>query len=139
MSRRHRRDRQRDEYGQSWEMAAALWDGPRTIDEIVDHFRSYVRFLGLFSVTERLERHDRARAVRMVAFVRETLEDLSVAGLCVKAALRADRTGAQGGEHGTLGTARNRCVAAEERIALTSGNGARNTDNTWKRCQQSIS
>ena len=29
MSRRHRRDRPREEYGQSWEMAAALWDGPR--------------------------------------------------------------------------------------------------------------
>jgi Co/Zn/Cd efflux system component len=81
MSRRHRHDRQRDEYGQRWEMAAALWDGPRTLDEIVEHFRSYVRFLGLFSVTERLERHD--RAVRMVAFVTETLEDLIERGWVV--------------------------------------------------------
>jgi len=81
MSRRHRRDHQRDEHGQTWEIAAALWDGPRTLDEIVEHFRSYVRFLGLFSITERLERHDRAE--RMVAFVTETLEDLIERGWVV--------------------------------------------------------
>jgi cation diffusion facilitator family transporter len=81
MSRRHRRDRPHEEYGQSWEIAAALWDGPRTRDEIVDHFRSYVRFLGLFSVTERLERHDRSE--RMVAFVKETLENLIERGWVV--------------------------------------------------------
>ena len=81
MSRRHRRDRPHEEYGQSWEIAAALWDGPRTRNEIVDHFRSYVRFLGLFSVTERLERHDRSE--RMVAFVQETLENLIERGWVV--------------------------------------------------------
>jgi Co/Zn/Cd efflux system component len=82
MSRHHRRDRPREEYGQSWEMAAALWNGPRTLDEIVDHFRSYVRFLGLFSVTERLERHDRSE--RMMAFVKETLENLIERGWVVR-------------------------------------------------------
>jgi hypothetical protein len=82
MSRRHRRDHQRDEHGQSWEIAAALWDGPRTRNEIADHFRSYVRFLGLFSVTERLERHDRSE--RMVAFVTETLESLIERGWVVR-------------------------------------------------------
>jgi cation diffusion facilitator family transporter len=81
MPRHHRRDRQRDEYGQSWEIATALWDGPRTMDEIVEHFRSYVRFLGLFSVIERLERRD--RAARMVAFVRETLDEMMARGWIV--------------------------------------------------------
>ena len=46
------------------------------MNEIVDHFRSYVRFLGLFSVSERLERQDRSD--RMGAFVMETLEEQSI-------------------------------------------------------------
>jgi Co/Zn/Cd efflux system component len=81
MSRHHRRDRPDEEHGQRWEIAAALWDGPRTMDEIVDHFRSYVRFLGLFSVSERLERQNRSD--RMGAFVVETLEDLIERGWVV--------------------------------------------------------
>ena len=48
--------RQPGEYGQSWEVAACLWDGPRTPDGIADHFRSYLRWMGLFSITERFER-----------------------------------------------------------------------------------
>jgi len=37
MAWHRRRDRQREECGQSWEIAAALWDGPRTTAEIADH------------------------------------------------------------------------------------------------------
>ena len=43
--------RQPGEYGQSWEVAACLWDGPRTPDGIADHFRSYLRWMELFSIT----------------------------------------------------------------------------------------
>ena len=54
--------REREEYGKSWEIAAALWDGPRTIGEIVDHFHGYARLLGFFTVTARMEqRHDEMR------------------------------------------------------------------------------
>jgi len=64
--------RQYREYGQSWEVAAALWDGPKTLSEIVNHFHSYIRLLGFFSITERMERrHD-----RMKKRIEETLEEL---------------------------------------------------------------
>ena len=69
-------ERQYREYGQSWEIAAALWDGPRTLSEIVDHFHGYARLLGLFSVTKRMEqRHE-----RMAKRIRETLEELTERG-----------------------------------------------------------
>jgi len=69
-------ERQHGEYGQSWEVAAALWDGPRTLPEIVDHFHGYARLLGLFSMTKRLEqRHE-----RMAKRIRETLEKLTERG-----------------------------------------------------------
>jgi len=73
-------ERQYNEYGQSWEVAAALWDGPRTLDEIADHFHSYARLLGFFSITKRLERrHD-----RMTKRIRETLEELIERGWVVR-------------------------------------------------------
>ena len=53
------------EWGQSWEIAAALWDGPRTLAEIVDHFHSYVRLVGLFRVTRRMERRHEKMAGRI--------------------------------------------------------------------------
>jgi len=62
------------EYGQSWEIAAALWDGPRTLPEIVDHFHSYIRLLGLFSVTGRMERRHRQMARRIEEAVEELIE-----------------------------------------------------------------
>ena len=74
MARHRRRDHQREEYGQSWEIAAALWDGPRTTAEIADHFHSYLRLMGLFTVAARMERDD--KEARMQSFVQETLEDL---------------------------------------------------------------
>jgi hypothetical protein len=60
------------EYGQSWEIAAALWDGPRALPEIVDHFTSYMRLLGFFRITQRMERRHRKMAQR----VEESLEAL---------------------------------------------------------------
>lgn len=53
---RERRLHGKREYGQSWEIAASLWGGPRTAEEIVEHFRSYLRFMGFFAISERLER-----------------------------------------------------------------------------------
>jgi hypothetical protein len=82
MPRRHGRDRQRDEHGQSWEVAAALWDGPKTTSEIADHFRGYLRVMGLFTVAARMERGD--RSARMRVFVEETLGDLVQRGWVVR-------------------------------------------------------
>jgi hypothetical protein len=53
VSEQNANERELKEYGQSWEIAAALWDGPKTLPEIVDHFYSYIRMLGLFRVTRR--------------------------------------------------------------------------------------
>ena len=82
MSRRHGRDRQREEHGQSWEVAAALWDEPKTASEIADHLRGYLRVMGLFTVAARMERGD--RSARMRAFVEETLGDLVQRGWVVR-------------------------------------------------------
>ena len=72
--------RQQKEYGQSWEIAAALWDGPRTLPEIVDHFHSYIRLLGFFSVTGRMER----RHQRMAERIEEAVEQLIERGWVVR-------------------------------------------------------
>jgi 2-polyprenyl-3-methyl-5-hydroxy-6-metoxy-1,4-benzoquinol methylase/Co/Zn/Cd efflux system component len=63
VSRDDSRDRRHREYVQSCRVAAALRDGPRTLDEISDHFHSYLRVLGLFRKTERLAR-DQTVSVR---------------------------------------------------------------------------
>ena len=56
-----RRRSHRDDYGQRWEIAAFLADGPRTIDEIGNHYQSYLRFMGLFNVAVRLEGVEKKR------------------------------------------------------------------------------
>jgi len=61
-----------NEYGQSWEIAAALWDGPKTLPQIVDHFYSYIRLLGLYRVTKRMER----RHAKMAQRIEEAVEAL---------------------------------------------------------------
>ena len=53
------------EYGQSWEIAAALWDGPKTIAEIVEHFHSYIRLLGFLNITGRMARRHGMMAERI--------------------------------------------------------------------------
>ena len=80
MSEQGSSKRQQKEYGQSWEIAAALWDGPKTLPKIVDHFYSYVRLLGFFSVTGRMER----RHERMAKRIEETLEELIERGWVVR-------------------------------------------------------
>jgi len=71
--------RQYREYGQSWEIAAALWDGPRALAEIVDHFYGYARLLGFFRITKRMERrHD-----RMKTRIEEALDELAERGWVV--------------------------------------------------------
>jgi len=64
------------EWGQSWEIAAALWDGPRTLPEIVDHFYSYSRLLGLFRITRRMEK----RHGKMAERIEENVDALIVRG-----------------------------------------------------------
>ena len=82
MPQQHEREHRRGEYGESEEVAAYMLDGPRTPDEIADHFRSYIRWLGLFNVTERLERADKRE--RLMNNVQETLDDLLARGWAVR-------------------------------------------------------
>ena len=63
-------------------VAAYLLDNPRTPAEIADHFRSYIRWLGLFNVTERLERADKRE--RLMSNAQETLDDLVARGWAVR-------------------------------------------------------
>ena len=80
MARDESRDRRHKEYAQSWEIAAALWDGPRTPSEIVDSFQSYIRLLGFFNVTGRMER----RHERMAKRIKAALENLITRGWVVR-------------------------------------------------------
>jgi len=65
MSEGKLRKQQFKEYGQSWEIAAALLDGPRTLAEIVDHFYSYARLIGFFGATKRMKRRHERMAKRI--------------------------------------------------------------------------
>lgn len=60
-----------DERGHRWAMAATLWDGAKTVEEIITYFHSYFRFLGLFHVAVHHEQKNLT-----VPFVKETLADL---------------------------------------------------------------
>ena len=74
MSEQGSSKREQKEYGQSWEIAAALWDGPRTLPEVVEHFYSYARLLGFFSVTGRMERRHQGMAKRIEESVEQLIE-----------------------------------------------------------------
>jgi cation diffusion facilitator family transporter len=78
----HSRHRSRREYRESEEVATYMLDGPKTPDEIADHLRSYIRRLGLFNVTERLDRADKRE--RLMRKVQETLDDLLAQGWAVR-------------------------------------------------------
>jgi Co/Zn/Cd efflux system component len=80
VSEQNANERELKEYGQSWEIAAALWDGPKTLPEIVDHFYSYIRMLGLFRVTRRMER----RHGKMAQRIEEALKALEERGWVVR-------------------------------------------------------
>jgi hypothetical protein len=80
--RRDREWRQHEDRGQSWEVAAYLLDSPRTKEEIAEHFRSYLRWLGFFNVTTRLGRADKHQ--RLMDSVQETLDDLLTRGWAVR-------------------------------------------------------
>ena len=85
MPHHHRHDHaheHHEDYGQAWEVAACLQDGPRTPDEIADHFHSYLRWMGLFAITQRFERPD--KDLRMAAFVQETLDEMLDRGWVVR-------------------------------------------------------
>ncbi len=55
-----------------------MLDSPRTKEEIAEHFRSYLRWLGFFDVTTRLGRADKHQ--RLMDSVQETLDDLLTRG-----------------------------------------------------------
>lgn len=78
-------ERELKEYGQSWEIAAALWGGPKTLPEIVDHFYSYIRLLGFFKITKRMKR----RHGKMTERIEETVEALIERGWVVREELTA--------------------------------------------------
>lgn len=45
----HHRVSGREDYGQYYDLAAALIYGPRTLEEIKGHYESYLRLLGIFT------------------------------------------------------------------------------------------
>jgi len=57
MSKHDKWEGQHRDYGLSWEITVSLWDAPRTLSEIMDHFYSYPRLLGFFGITRRVEQH----------------------------------------------------------------------------------
>ena len=70
MPRFHQRQREH-EYGQSWAIAAALWDEPKTLPEITEEFRAYLRLVGLFNARDRLWIFD--KKMRLQARIEENL------------------------------------------------------------------
>jgi len=69
----------RREYGQSWEIAAALWDNPRSFEEIVDYFHAYLRWFGFLLGRRRSRLHG-----RMIDGIRSTLHVLVERGWVVE-------------------------------------------------------
>ncbi|HVP22048.1 MAG TPA: cation transporter [Anaerolineaceae bacterium] len=63
MNRRDRNARQkkRNEYGQYYELALSLADGPRTLSEIEDYFSAYHRLFGMFAWQLRLSPEERSQ------------------------------------------------------------------------------
>ena len=45
----HHRVSGRDNYGQYYDLAAALVDGPKTLEQIEGHYQSYLRLIGIFT------------------------------------------------------------------------------------------
>jgi len=45
----HHRVSGRDDYGQYYDLAAALVDGPKTLQQIEGHYQSYLRLIGIFT------------------------------------------------------------------------------------------
>jgi len=89
MSRHPRRDRNRDrewrqhdDRGQTWEVAAYLSDGPRTKEDVAEHYRSYLRWLGFFNVSTRLGGVD--KHARLMDSVQAALDDLLARGWAVR-------------------------------------------------------
>ena len=73
MRREHSRRFQHDDYGERWEIAASLVDGPKTPQEVADHLNSYLRFVGLLGLAARL---GRAHDTRLAEFAERTLQEL---------------------------------------------------------------
>jgi len=77
MRREHSNLFQHDDYGERWEIAAALVDGPKTPAEVAEHLNSYLRFVGLFGLAARLGRpHDQ----RLAQFAERTLQEMLQTG-----------------------------------------------------------
>jgi len=71
-----------DDYGQRYELASALYDGPLTAEELAEHLRSYLKWIGLFSVYLRLRTSSPRE--RLMNSVRAALDDMLAAGWVVQ-------------------------------------------------------
>ena len=58
-----------------------LADGPRTVEEISEHYQSYLRFFGMFNLKARLEREGKKN--RINDKVRQCLEQMIADGWVV--------------------------------------------------------
>ena len=81
MSKQKSRKRKHIDHGEGYEITVSLIEGPLTLDEIVEHYHSYIRYIGLFNVSERLKQ--RQREPHIHEHVREKLEDLTKKGWIV--------------------------------------------------------
>lgn len=72
----------KDDYGQRYELATAMYDGPRTAEELTEHLRSYLKLLGLFSVYARLQT-ERPQE-RLLESIHHALDEMMDAGWVVR-------------------------------------------------------
>ncbi len=75
---REKHTKENRDYGHSWVVAEALLSGPKSTDEIIEYFGSYLRFAGLFGASTRLRRA--RRGSRTESMVREALRVASARG-----------------------------------------------------------
>ncbi|MBN2413506.1 cation transporter [candidate division KSB1 bacterium] len=90
MLKRKSRRRKNHDYGEGYDIAVSLIDGPLTLDEIVEHYHSYIRYIGLFNVSERLKQKQREPHIH--EHVRKTVEYLKKKGWIVQEGERYELT-----------------------------------------------
>lgn len=74
ISRTKHRHEHSHEYGQSWSIAAALLDGPKTFDELAEYFRIMARRFGIF--VDLLDRSKSLEGRQLTASLARSLEFL---------------------------------------------------------------
>ena len=73
MSKYSSRNKLHKEYGQSWVVAAALWESAKTPGEITDHLQNYFALFGLFN---QFRRDDSKNSIRWRRYITDTLDEL---------------------------------------------------------------